>query len=267
MLGFWRGDLWARSPRFWRGAFSFSRRSGSRRPWGASAALLTGVSCILFYLFVAVCGLWLTMEVAHFTPIRGLPVEWPHSRFRRPSAAPLHRQLQARSDMRFTVTCLWISVAATLGGCTDMRFSVSERDLLPSPSEQILLNALGHHAGGSLIPGILAPLGFAFLVCASNEGVRAIRPNFTYSGRLEMLAGPSPAMTVLLVRRASQWVGRTPPLIRASRLSSNGSSLSNNTVSGRLTFAWTMVFIYPRAGGSRASNSWSYPGLQRPISF
>src|SRR5258707_4457132 len=56
-----------------------------------------------------------------------------------------------------------------------------------------------------VIPVILAILGVAFWFRASNERAR-YRPNFTYSGRLEMLVWSIPAMTVFLVGGVA-WVG------------------------------------------------------------
>ena len=56
-----------------------------------------------------------------------------------------------------------------------------------------------------VIPVILATLGVAFWFRASNERAR-YRPNFAYSGRLEMLVWSIPAMTVFLVGGVA-WVG------------------------------------------------------------
>ena len=56
-----------------------------------------------------------------------------------------------------------------------------------------------------VIPVILATLGFAFWFRASNEHAR-YRPNFTYSGRLEIIVWSIPTMTVLLVGGVA-WVG------------------------------------------------------------
>jgi len=60
----------------------------------------------------------------------------------------------------------------------------------------ILLNSLGMLA--IVIPVILATLGVAYWLRASNERAR-YRPDFAYSGRLEMLVWSIPAMTVFLV--------------------------------------------------------------------
>ena len=56
-----------------------------------------------------------------------------------------------------------------------------------------------------VIPVILATLGVAFWFRASNQRAR-YRPNFAYSGRLEMLVWSIPAMTVFLVGGVA-WVG------------------------------------------------------------
>ena len=100
----------------------------------------------------------------------------------------------------------WLAVvligAATLGGCTegvlDPKGPIAVAEL------QILLNALGIMLA-IVIPVILATLGVAFWFRASNERAR-YRPNFAYSGRLEMLVWSIPAMTVFLVGGVA-WVG------------------------------------------------------------
>ena len=56
-----------------------------------------------------------------------------------------------------------------------------------------------------VIPVIVATLGVAFWFRASNERA-SYRPNFTYSGRLELLVWSIPAMTVFLVGGVA-WVG------------------------------------------------------------
>jgi cytochrome o ubiquinol oxidase subunit 2 len=69
---------------------------------------------------------------------------------------------------------------------------------------QILLNSLGIMLA-IVIPVILATLGVAYWLRASNERAR-YRPDFAYSGRLEMLVWSIPAMTVFLVGGFA-WIG------------------------------------------------------------
>src|SRR5277367_64862 len=68
----------------------------------------------------------------------------------------------------------------------------------------ILFNSLGIMLA-IVIPTILATLGVAFWYRASNSRA-CYRPNFEYSGRLEVLVWSIPAMTVLLVGGVA-WIG------------------------------------------------------------
>jgi cytochrome o ubiquinol oxidase subunit II len=67
-----------------------------------------------------------------------------------------------------------------------------------------LFNSLGIMLA-IVIPTILATLGVAFWFRSSNSRAR-YRPNFAYSGRLELLVWSIPAMTVLLVGGVA-WIG------------------------------------------------------------
>jgi len=69
---------------------------------------------------------------------------------------------------------------------------------------QILFNSLGIMLA-IVIPTILATLGVAYWFRASNQRARYL-PDFTYSGRLEVLVWSIPAMTVILVGGVA-WVG------------------------------------------------------------
>ena len=68
----------------------------------------------------------------------------------------------------------------------------------------ILFNSLGIMLA-IVIPTIVATLGVAFWFRSSNGRAR-YRPNFAYSGRLELLVWSIPAMTVLLVGGVA-WIG------------------------------------------------------------
>src|SRR5580765_667712 len=107
-----------------------------------------------------------------------------------------------RSNMRYSLLAVVLIGAATLGGCTDG--VLDPKGPIALAERQILLNALGIMLA-IVIPVILATLGVAFWFRASNERAR-YRPNFTYSGRLELLVWSVPAMTVFLVGGVA-WVG------------------------------------------------------------
>ena len=104
--------------------------------------------------------------------------------------------------MRYGLLAVVLIGVATLGGCTDGIFD--PKGPVALSERQILLNALGIMLA-IVIPVILATLGVAFWFRASNKRAR-YRPNFAYSGRLEMLVWSIPAMTVFLVGGVA-WVG------------------------------------------------------------
>jgi heme/copper-type cytochrome/quinol oxidase subunit 2 len=81
-----------------------------------------------------------------------------------------------------------------------------------------------------VIPVILATLGVAFWFRASNERAR-YRPNFAYSGRLEMLVWSIPAMTVFLVGGVA-WVGIAVRIFRVRAASMRETSQVTRMKSG-----------------------------------
>src|SRR5208283_385368 len=104
--------------------------------------------------------------------------------------------------MRCVLLAVALLGAATLGGCNegvlDPEGPIADAEL------QILFNSLGIMLA-IVIPTILATLGVAYWFRASNERARYL-PEFTYSGRLEILVWSIPAMTVMLVGGVA-WVG------------------------------------------------------------
>jgi cytochrome o ubiquinol oxidase subunit 2 len=88
---------------------------------------------------------------------------------------------------------------------------------------------------------ILATLGVAFWFRASNERAR-YRPNFAYSGRLEMLVWSIPAMTVFLVGGVA-WVG-SHDLSPRKPIASTVKPLRVQVAS----LDWKWLFIYPDQG-------------------
>src|SRR6201989_704512 len=119
-----------------------------------------------------------------------------------PSAAHAAPSTSARSNMRYGLLAVVLIGAATLGGCTEG--VLDPKGPIALAERQILLNALGIMLA-IVVPVILATLVVAFWFRASNERAR-YRPDFAYSGRLEMLVWSISAMTVLLVGGA-EWVG------------------------------------------------------------
>src|SRR5882672_9856778 len=155
-----------------------------------------------------------------------------------PSAAHAAPSTSARSNMRYGLLAVILIGVATLGGCTDG--VLDPKGPIAAADRQILLNALGIMLA-IVIPVILATLGVAFWFRASNERAR-YRPNFAYSGRLELLVWSIPAMTVFLVGGVA-WVGshdvspRKPIASTVKPLRVQVASLD-----------WKWLFIYPDQG-------------------
>jgi cytochrome o ubiquinol oxidase subunit II len=140
--------------------------------------------------------------------------------------------------MRYGLLAVVLVGVATLGGCTDG--VLDPKGPISLAEREILLNALGIMLA-IVIPVILATLGVAFWFRASNERAR-YRPNFAYSGRLEMLVWSIPAMTVFLVGGVA-WVSshdlspRKPIVSTVKPLRVQVASLD-----------WKWLFIYPDQG-------------------
>ena len=140
--------------------------------------------------------------------------------------------------MRYGLLAVVLIGAATLGGCSDG--VLDPKGPIALAERQILFNALGIMLA-IVIPVIIATLGVAFWFRASNERAR-YRPNFAYSGRLEMLVWSIPAMTVFLVGGVA-WVGshelnpRKPIESAVKPLRVQVASLD-----------WKWLFIYPDEG-------------------
>jgi cytochrome o ubiquinol oxidase subunit 2 len=90
-------------------------------------------------------------------------------------------------------------------------------------------------------PVILATIGVAFWFRASNERAR-YRPDFAYSGRLEMLVWAIPAMTVFLVGGVA-WVS-SHDLSPRKPIASTMKPLRVQVAS----LDWKWLFIYPDQG-------------------
>ena len=135
----------------------------------------------------------------------------------------------------FTVTLIG---ALTLAGCTGG--VLDPKGPITSAERQILLNATGIMLA-IVIPVMLATLGVAFWFRASNRRAK-YQPDFTESGRLELLIWSIPLITVLLVGTVA-WIGSydlDPP----KPLGSSAKPLKVQVVS----LDWKWLFIYPEQG-------------------
>jgi cytochrome o ubiquinol oxidase subunit II len=104
----------------------------------------------------------------------------------------------------------------------------------------ILFNSLGIMLA-IVIPTILTTLGVAFWFRSSNRRAR-YRPNFAYSGRLELITWSIPAMTVLLVGGVA-WIG-SHDLDPRKPIASSVRPVTVQVVS----LDWKWLFIYPELG-------------------
>ena len=157
--------------------------------------------------------------------------------------------------MRYRLPAVALFAALMLSGCTDGvldpkgPISVAER--------QILFNSLGIMLA-IVIPTILATLGVAFWFRASNVRAR-YRPDFRYSGRLEMLVWSIPAMTVFLLGGVA-WVGSHDVSPRRA-IVSDVKQVRVQVVS----LDWKWLFIYPDEGVASV-NRLTIP-VGTPVSF
>jgi cytochrome o ubiquinol oxidase subunit II len=157
--------------------------------------------------------------------------------------------------MRYGLLVGRLIIAAALGGCTEG--VLDPKGPVAAAEQQILFNSLGIMLV-IVIPTILATLGVAFWFRASNRRAR-YRPDFTYSGRLELLVWAIPAMTVLLVGGVA-WIG-AHDLDPRKPIASPVRSLSVQVVS----LDWKWLFIYPELGIASV-NQLTIP-VDTPVSF
>jgi cytochrome o ubiquinol oxidase subunit 2 len=157
--------------------------------------------------------------------------------------------------MRYPLLAVLLIGAAALGGCTEG--VLDPRGPVASAERQVLFNSLGIMLA-IVIPTILATLGVAFWFRESNGRAR-YRPNFRYSGRLEMLVWSIPAMTVFLVGGVA-WVGSHDVSPRKP-IASTEKALRIQVAS----LDWKWLFIYPDQGVASV-NQMTIP-VGTPVSF
>src|SRR5258707_1022220 len=183
------------------------------------------------------------MEVNHFHSYARHTMAEPSDRCmpnscQAPSAAHAAPSTSARSNMRYGLLAVVLIGAATLGGCTEG--VLDPKGPIALAERQILFNALGIMLA-IVIRVILATFGFFFCFRAS-KGRARYRPNFAFSGRLEMLVWSIPAMTVFLVGGVA-WVG-SHDLSPRKPIASTVKPLRVQVAS----LDWKWLFIYPDQG-------------------
>jgi cytochrome o ubiquinol oxidase subunit II len=157
--------------------------------------------------------------------------------------------------MRYVLLTIVLIGAVTLCGCDEG--VLDPKGPISLAERQILLNATGIMLA-IVIPVMLATLGVAFWFRASNKRAR-YRPNFKYSGRIELLVWSIPLMTVLLVGTVA-WIGAydlDPP----KPIVSSAKPVKVQVVS----LDWKWLFVYPEQGVASV-NQLTIP-VGRPVSF
>ena len=145
--------------------------------------------------------------------------------------------------------------AAALSGCSEG--VLDPKGPIAAAEREILFNSLAIMLA-IVIPTILATLGIAFWFRSSNRRAR-YRPDFTYSGRLELLVWSIPAMTVLLVGGVA-WIG-AHELDPRKPIASGVEPIRVQVVS----LDWKWLFIYPDQGIASV-NHLTVP-VGTPVSF
>jgi cytochrome o ubiquinol oxidase subunit II len=157
--------------------------------------------------------------------------------------------------MRYLPLAILMIGVAALGGCAEG--ALDPKGPVASAEREILFNSLGIMLV-IVIPTVLATLGVAFWFRASNERAR-YRPDFRYSGRVEMLVWSIPLMTVLLVGGVA-WIG-SHDLDPPKPITSTEKSLRVQVAS----LDWKWLFIYPDQGVASV-NQLTIP-VGTPVSF
>src|SRR5215471_7747954 len=157
--------------------------------------------------------------------------------------------------MRYGLLALILVGASILGGCDGG--VLDPKGPIALAERQILFNATGIMLA-IVIPVVIATLGVAFWFRTSNERAR-YRPDFVYSGRIEMLVWSIPLMTILLTGTVA-WIGAydlDPP----KPITSSTKPIKVQAVS----LDWKWLFIYPEQGVASV-NHLTIP-VGTPVSF
>jgi cytochrome o ubiquinol oxidase subunit II len=157
--------------------------------------------------------------------------------------------------MRYGLLAVGLIGAATLSGCSEG--VLSPQGPIASAERQVLFNSLAIMLA-IVIPTILATLAVAFWFRSSNKRAR-YRPDFEYSGRLELLVWSIPAMTVLLVGGVA-WIS-SHDLDPRKPIASAVKPIKVQVVS----LDWKWLFIYPDLGVASVNRLTVPIGV--PVSF
>src|SRR5262245_45243258 len=140
--------------------------------------------------------------------------------------------------MRYAVLAVLVIGAAALGGCQEG--VLDPKGPVASAERLIMFNSTGIMLA-IVIPTILATLGVAFWFRESNRRARYL-PDFSYSGRLEILVWSIPILPIIPVAGVA-WISSydlDPPKPLASAV----KPVRVQAVS----LDWKWLFIYPEQG-------------------
>jgi cytochrome o ubiquinol oxidase subunit II len=157
--------------------------------------------------------------------------------------------------MRYVALPVLLISAVALGGCSEG--VLDPKGPVAAAERLIMLNATGIMLA-IVIPTILATLGMAYWFRSSNSRARYM-PEFSYSGRLEMLVWAIPIMTIILVGGVA-WLSAydlDPPKPLASAVKPVRVQV--------VSLDWKWLFIYPDEGIASV-NHLTVP-VGTPISF
>ena len=150
----------------------------------------------------------------------------------------LHGRRRVLPGRQCTSLAAMLVAVPLLGGCSEG--VLDPRGPVGAAEKLILLNSLGIMLA-IVIPTILAALGIAWWFRAANTKAR-YRPDWEYSGRIEMIVWAIPAMVVLLLGGIG-WVG-SHDLDPPKPLVSTIKPITVEVVS----LDWKWLFIYPDQG-------------------
>jgi cytochrome o ubiquinol oxidase subunit II len=131
-----------------------------------------------------------------------------------------------------------LAIALALGGCSSVL--MDPQGPVGEGEKTILLNALAIMLV-IVIPTILATLLFAWWYRSSNARAR-YRPDFVYSGRIELVTWSIPILVILFLGGLT-WIG-SHELDPAKPLKSPAQAVDIEVVS----LDWKWLFIYPEQG-------------------
>ena len=157
--------------------------------------------------------------------------------------------------MRHRALAVVLFSAVVLAGCTEG--VLDPQGPIAAAEKQILFNSTGIMLA-IVIPTMLATLGVAYWFRASNTRARYM-PDFTYSGRLELLVWSIPVMTILLVGGVA-WVG-SYDLDPRKAINPAVKPVTVQVAS----LDWKWLFIYPELGIASVNRLTVPAGT--PISF